>query len=170
MAMKSKWLLITLVLLILTITFCMSVVSAANSPANVDTDAWTSFRHNLTHTGTNSAVESTNSSMLLWKYTTNSSVLSSPAIENRCVYFGSKDNYIYCLNASSGNIVWSFGPAGGEVDSSPAIYSGRIFVGADDGFVYCLDAATGQPYWIKWIAGFIHSSPAVADGCVYIGS
>lgn len=33
---------------------------------------------------------------------------STPAIANGIVYFGSDDDYIYALNASTGTLVWRY--------------------------------------------------------------
>ena len=36
--------------------------------------------------------------------------------------------------------------------------------------VYCLDAATGAEKWIYTTQAHVNSSPAVANGLVYVGS
>ncbi|MBM4035841.1 MAG: hypothetical protein FJ291_29225 [Planctomycetes bacterium] len=53
--------------------------------------------------------------------------------------------------------------------SSPAIAGDRVVIGGDSYRVYCLDLATGKPLWrfeAKWP---VFSSPAIADGRVYVG-
>jgi outer membrane protein assembly factor BamB len=44
-----------------------------------------------------------------------------------------------------------------------------VYVGSDDGNVYALDAASGTKKWAYPIGG-MDSSPAVADGVVYVGA
>lgn len=69
------------------------------------------------------------------------------------VYFGSSaDDKVYCLDATTGQEVWSFF-AGGPVRLAPTIADGRVYFGSDDGCVYCLDAAKGKLEWK-------HRSPA----------
>jgi len=43
-------------------------------------------------------------------------------------------------------------------------------VGSDDGKVYALDEATGAFKWSYTTGSAVFSSPAVANGVVYVGS
>jgi outer membrane protein assembly factor BamB len=54
------------------------------------------------------------------------------------------------------------------VDSSPAVVGGKVYVGSEDNSVYCLDVDTGSKIWKYKTGGCVWSSPAVADGKVYI--
>lgn len=102
--------------------------------------------------------------------------LSSPAVWEGAVYFGSGDGNIYALDAASGNVKWKF-HTGDVVHSSPAIVDGTLYIGSWDGYMYALDAATGDKKWsfktgddpvIHNHVG-IQSSPVVVDGTVYFG-
>jgi len=102
--------------------------------------------------------------------------LSSPAVWNGSVYFGSGDGNIYALDAGSGNLMWKF-KTGDVVHASPAIAGGTVFVGSWDSYFYALDAATGKEKW-RFKTGEdpdihnqvgIQSSAAVVDGTVYFG-
>ncbi|RKX99941.1 hypothetical protein DRP77_12420, partial [Candidatus Poribacteria bacterium] len=63
------------------------------------------------------------------------------------VYFGSSaNNKVYCLDARSGKVVWTFF-TGGPVRLAPTVWDGRVYVGSDDGFVYCLRAEDGRLLW-----------------------
>jgi len=122
---------------------------------------------------------------LLWSYTTGNYIESSPAVADGKVYIGSNDKKIYCLDATTGTHLWSY-MTGSNVVSSPAVADGRIYVGSDDKKVYCLDAdpfddgvdegfddPDGVNYDILWMYTTdvgVRSSPAVADGKVYIGT
>jgi outer membrane protein assembly factor BamB len=71
---------------------------------------------------------------------------------NRLVYFGSSvDHQVYALDASSGELRWTFF-TDGPVRLAPAIYKNKIYFGSDDGFVYCLHAKNGKLIW-KYRAG-----------------
>jgi outer membrane protein assembly factor BamB len=98
---------------------------------------------------------------------------SSPAVVNGVVYFGSGDDNIYALDASTGAKLWSFATHG-SVRSSPALANGVVYFGTFDissfsGDFYALNANTGAKLW-SYNTGYIESSPAVANGVVYIGS
>jgi outer membrane protein assembly factor BamB len=117
------------------------------------------------------------SGRLLWKFATGFRVKSSPAVFDGKVYIGPDDGYVYCLDAYNGRVIWQR-EAGGYIEahfdantkirSSPAIEGGRVYVGSLDTNVYCLDANSGNVDWTYKTEGYITSSPAVADGAVYI--
>ncbi len=68
------------------------------------------------------------------------------------VFFGSSsDHQVYCLDASSGRIKWTF-YAEGPVRICPTFYQGRLYFGSDDGIIYCLEAKTGREVW-RHLAG-----------------
>ena len=102
--------------------------------------------------------------------------LSSPAVWNGNVYFGSGDGNVYALDAATGSIQWRF-HTGDVVHASPAISGGTLFIGSWDSYFYAIDAASGKEKW-RFKTGVdpdihnqvgIQSSAAVADGTVYFG-
>ncbi|HVX66569.1 MAG TPA: PQQ-binding-like beta-propeller repeat protein, partial [Bryobacteraceae bacterium] len=102
--------------------------------------------------------------------------LSSPAVFEGTVYFGSGDGFVYALDAASGGLKWKF-RTGSVVHASPAIADGTLFIGSWDSGLYALEAASGKLKWRLQTGtdpqngnqqGF-QSSPAVAGGIVYAG-
>lgn len=102
--------------------------------------------------------------------------LSSPAVVDGTVYFGSGDTHLYALDAASGELRWKF-KTGDVVHSSPAVVQGVVYFGGWDSRFYAVEAKTGTEKW-RFQAGqddLIHnqvgfqSSPAVVDGVVYTG-
>jgi len=98
-----------------------------------------------------------------------SGTMSSSAVVNGVVYFGSDDGNVYALNANTGATLWSYTTAG-AVDSSPAVVNGVVYFGSWDHNIYALNASTGAKLWSYAAGGVVISSPAVANGVVYIGS
>ena len=168
---NQKWMLIILVAFIV-IQLCYLPVASSSNASSSSSD-WPMFRQSSSHSGNARSNNTVNSAKLLWNYTTDGAVWSSPAVAYGRVFVGSKDCYIYCFNASNGQLFWKF-PTCGEVDSSPAVNGESMYMGSDDGWLYCLNITTGMPSWIKWVgwnAGWtVRSSPSVADGRVYVGS
>ncbi len=106
----------------------------------------------------------------LWSYTTGKQVDSCPAVANGVVYVGSFDGKLYALKASTGAALWSIRGFGG---GSPAVDNGIDFIGSSRGGVYgvsALNASTGALLWSYTTGGPVESSPAVANGVVYVGS
>lgn len=130
---------------------------------------------------------------LVWKFKTTGRVISSPLVVGEVVYVGSTDGSLYAVNRGDGTQRWKF-DAKGPISSSPAFHDGLVFISSLDGLVYAIDAGTGQSKWTfatkgerRFTAPGIHgaiprtermpdpfdvftSSPAVANGIVYIGS
>ena len=118
------------------------------------------------------------SGSLIWKFTTQDAQVSSPAVVNGRVYTGGDDGYVYCLDAYTGAIIWKTFVNGDlpytygsfVLKSSPAVVGGEVYVGSLDGYMYALNAGSGTIDWKYQTQGPILSSPAVADGGVYLTS
>ena len=102
--------------------------------------------------------------------------ISSPAVVDGKVYFGSGDGNVYAVDAKSGVLQWKFATQD-VVHASPAVVNGVVYIGSWDGRLYAIDAVTGQQKWafeggkdpaIHNQVGF-QSSAAVVDGTVYVG-
>jgi outer membrane protein assembly factor BamB len=63
------------------------------------------------------------------------SVNSTPAWAGDYVYFGADDGILYCVDAESGDVLWSFA-LGVPIRSSPAIAGNMLFVNGSDGTLY----------------------------------
>ena len=73
--------------------------------------------------------------------------VSSPAVADGRVYFGSGDGNVYAVDVESGLLQWKF-TTGDVVHGSPAVANGVVYVGSYDGKFYALDAASGQQKWV----------------------
>ncbi len=72
--------------------------------------------------------------------------------------------------ASNLKLAWRF-DTGGEVYSTPVIAKGVLYAASKNGFLYALNAETGQEIWRFQLSAYVvRSSPAVANGVVYIGA
>jgi eukaryotic-like serine/threonine-protein kinase len=102
--------------------------------------------------------------------------LSSPALADGKVFFGSGDYNVYALDARTGALQWKFA-TGNVVHASPAVAGGFVYVGSWDRYLYALDARTGKTIW-RFQTGDdteiynqvgIASSAAVVNGVVFFG-
>lgn len=79
----------------------------------------------------------------LWSFTTGGRVDSPPTIYESKAYFGSADGYVYCLDASSGRLIWKFLAAAsdrrlssyGQLESVHPVH-GSVLV--KDDVIYCV--------------------------------
>ena len=117
-----------------------------------------------------------------WGFESGDMYVSSPVVVDGLVLVGSGDGHLYALDAASGKGKWRV-QTGGRVRSSPAVSDGIVYVGSMDGSVYAAELATGALRWRFDTEGrslssarfgydrkSVQSSPAVADGLVYIGA
>ena len=67
--------------------------------------------------------------------------------DSGALFFGSSgDSKVYCLDAATGEIRWSF-ITGGPVRVAPTLANGKVYFGSDDGYAYCVNAADGSQVW-----------------------
>lgn len=102
--------------------------------------------------------------------------LSSPAIKDDVLYFGTGSGYLYALNKKDGSEKWKF-KTGEIIHSSPAIAYGNVYIGSWDTYLYALNAESGNEVW-KFKTGEdteyfnqtgISGSPMIADSILYFG-
>ncbi|HET7788715.1 MAG TPA: PQQ-binding-like beta-propeller repeat protein [Myxococcales bacterium] len=154
--------------------------------------AQATFRGNNAHTGVYAAPGPTRG-VVKWAFKAGGPIVTSPAIADGVVYFGSMDGHLHAVIQDTGVEKWSF-KSRMPIASSPAVAGGIVYFVSSAGSLAALDAKTGQPRWVlpaeyerKFEAKNLHgyppamqtipdaydlftSSPAVANGKVYFGS
>lgn len=105
----------------------------------------------------------------IWTFRAEGVIDSTPAVDERRVYFGTNNNIVYALNRYTGRGIWKF-EAKGPVISSPAVGEKFLIAASLDGVIYSLYKETGELVWTLPTEGRIQSSPAYYRGCIYIGS
>ncbi len=78
---------------------------------------------------------------MIWNTTLNGGVQSSPIVNSEYVYVTTNVQHgkLYCLNLTTGNIVWDFTPTPNNyILSSPILSNDRLYFGCDNGKLYCL--------------------------------
>lgn len=111
---------------------------------------------------------------IVWKHEAEDAVLTAIALQTGAVTFGSRDGYVYSLQSTDGKINWKT-HLDGPVVSSPAITMDTVYAATKDGYIYALSAGNGKVQWefdtrIINRSIELYSSPAVANGLLYIGS
>ncbi len=117
----------------------------------------------------------------VWEHESGGSAeLSSPAVVNGVVYIGYFNGALDALNAATGELLWEYATGYGFVGGttiSPTVANGLVYTPGFDtlnelGRFDALDAATGELVW-RFTANdneAVASSPAVANGVVYVGT
>ncbi len=104
---------------------------------------------------------------LLWKFFANSLSISSPAIQDKTICFGSHDGRLYLID-TDGHIKWKF-QTGNRVVSSPLFHDDTVYFGSSDNNAYAL-SHDGELLWRFLTDGEIVSSPVVHKDVIYFGS
>lgn len=117
-----------------------------------------------------------------WGHESGDKYVSSAVVVPGFVIFGAGDGYVYALDPARGTQRWR-AKTEGRVRGTPAVANGSVYVGSFDGRVYAFDLATGRQRWRYDTEGAglqskqfgfdrrsVQSSPAVANGVVYVGA
>ena len=110
-------------------------------------------------------------------------LMSSPTVAGGVVYVGSFGHKLFAFDANGCGLkkckpIWT-AATGGSIESTPTVGGGVVYVGSDDGKLYAFDAGgcgamKCKPLWTGDMGGeaspVFESSPALANGMVYLGS
>ncbi len=113
--------------------------------ADVTAEQWAIFRGSQGLRGvTATAIPDTPE--LIWTFTAEGAIVSSPIVDDNRVYVGSDDGSVYCINLKTGEEIWSF-KTEFLIEAPPFFHDGIVYVGSHDFFLYALDAQTGEELW-----------------------
>lgn len=104
-----------------------------------------------------------------WDIGIGSSIGCAPVIEKDYVYFGSCNQYVYCLNKETGEKIWEY-KTGNTILSTPYIHNGVLYIGSYDGYLYALTSDTGELIWKFKTGNYIVATPVVYKNMVFFGS
>jgi|TARA_Y100000294_G_scaffold119077_1_gene110540 outer membrane protein assembly factor BamB len=103
---------------------------------------------------------------LKWKFE-NETIVTSPAVSDGVVYFGSHDDHLYAVDIKTGKEKWKF-ESGDSIYYTPVVSDGVVYFGSKDKHLYALDTKTGEERWKFETGSYVNSTPAVIDGTVIL--
>ena len=80
------------------------------------------------------------------------------------------DGALVALDTATQELLWPPLPLAGPTRSAPVIEEDKVFVGGRDGEVLSVELASGLVAWRAGTEGAVDTSPAVADGKVFVVS
>lgn len=111
---------------------------------------------------------STNNGEILWRFFADAPIRFAPTVAKDKLFFVSDDSYLYCLQASTGKLLWKYRGApnnskilvNGRLASpwpargAPAVYDNKVYFSAGIWpfmgiFIYAIDTETGKQIWIN---------------------
>ena len=96
---------------------------------------------------------------------------ASPALRNGVAFYGTFDNEVLSVNLAQKQIAWRYEHPQKKFPyySSAAVTAANVVVGGRDKMVHGLTLA-GKEAWTFTTRARVESSPAIADGRVFVGS
>jgi len=87
------------------------------------------------------------------------------------IYYTSYGMYgggtLYCYNATSGEKLWTYDVAMGQIRQPPTVSENRVYFGTIKNYLYCIE--DGVLKWSKELGGPIYSAPAIDGDLLCIG-
>jgi outer membrane protein assembly factor BamB len=133
---------------------------------------------NIYFSSQNAIISLTSAGINRWSVTTTGEPYSSPAFSrDYSKLFVAVENKVYCLQATSGTIVWQFTPPGmtGVFRATPAVDDNdNVYLGTKNdtsSVFYAIRSDGAALLWTNPIGADLYSSPAIgADRTLYVGS
>jgi outer membrane protein assembly factor BamB len=107
---------------------------------------------------------------LLWSHPLERHVISTPAIHDGLVYIPDYGRQVHCLDAGTGETVWTR-EIQGEVWSSALVADGKVYVGTRAGQLWVFTAdREGKVLATVDLGSAISGTPTAANGVLYIAT
>lgn len=105
-----------------------------------------------------------------WTYDTGSEINAPPAVVDGTVYIGNGAADLYALAASDGSLEWTYTQAATYIRSAPAVVDGTVYVNGGGSDTHAVATSDGSQEWLYDAPAAMQSSPAVANGQVFVFS
>jgi len=92
---------------------------------------------------------------LLWEFPSKDGWVGTCAIADDRIYAPALEGYLYCLDRTSGDVIWKYRSIESTDEdefaagfkAGPLVLDDKLFVGDEDGFLHAVDRATGHQLW-----------------------
>ena len=109
---------------------------------------------------------------VIWTFETYGQIMASANITDfggrTAVVFGSYDNYLYCLDAKTGELLSKF-PSGNFINGAAAMWNHYVLFGGCDSWVRVVNSKTGIATDSVELATYVPNSPAIMGNTAYVG-
>lgn len=115
---------------------------------------------------------------IIWQWkdeTTNLPFICSPSVLKDRIITGNDNKYVYCLDKTSGKLLWKFN-TGSRVEASAVASFNQVLIANMRGDLFILDVNNGKKLWSYEIGTPVSATPAImkdrfivatSDGTVY---
>ena len=114
---------------------------------SASTDWWPMFQHDPAHTGSSSSiVPETNETLWIFDINEIYSVGFAPSVVDGRVFVGS-GRYFWCINSSTGVLLWSYKKPYLDPSTSPAVSNDKVVISGGQNELYCFNVENGNILW-----------------------
>src|SRR6266699_2083722 len=101
-------------------------------------------------------------------------ILAAPTVASGVIYFGSRNDNVYALDAGNGTEMWHHN-TGGAVFASPQVANSVVYVGMSGGgtgnnAIMALNIKDGSKRWQHTITNYAGANIVVNNDVIYVGS
>ena len=105
-----------------------------------------------------------------WIFTSKYALWATPVIDGDRLYLSSMDHIIYCLDKTSGNLIWESEDLSGALVDAPTLSpDGILYVGTFNSEVVAISAENGKVLNRFTAGGWVWSSPLLYEGSLFFG-
>ena len=106
---------------------------------------------------------------VIWRRYFSGALNTKPLVFNGILYFGSRNQNYYALDARTGKEIWAFRTSYAAGDTG-VVGDGVYYFGTVDKLVYAVDALTGKEIWRFPTKAIMVNIPLLLDDSVCIGT
>jgi len=100
---------------------------------------------------------------IVWQWkdeSTNLPFICSPSVLKDRVIIGNDNKYVYCLDKSTGRLIWKFN-TGSRIEASPVVSLNKVLIANMRGDLFVLEVNTGKKLWSYETGTPISGTPAI---------
>lgn len=101
-----------------------------------------------------------------WSFELEGSVMTYPVVNNKFVYIGTDDGYLYAINRLNGRVIWE-NQLEDSYFSSMVVYADYLIWSSESGNVMVFNAKNGNLLWEQEIDINIYATPAIGNNLIY---
>lgn len=107
---------------------------------------------------------------LLWTFTADQSLWSTPVSDGKALYLASMDHSVYAIDPESGKQLWQSAKLSGSISGTPTLGDdGKLYFGTYGDEMVAMDTSNGEVLWQTPVSSWVWGGPALNDGKLYFG-
>jgi len=107
---------------------------------------------------------------IVWTFDAGSEIITTPAVGENRVYFGTVSGKVFALDLATGELDWNYNYSKSGIFSSPTVVDSILLVGTAEGELIAFHSVTGEILWQYEAEGSILTPIVAEDGIAYFAA